>query len=29
MDAREPLPPADAEASAPVLIVNAEPMAGR
>ncbi len=28
MDAREPLPPADAEASAPALIVNAEPMAG-
>jgi len=29
MDAREPVPPADAEASAPVLIVNAEPMAGQ
>jgi len=29
VEAHEPLPPADAKASAPVLIVNAEPMAGR
>lgn len=29
VDAREPLPPADAEASAPALTVNAELMAGR